>query len=518
MDLATAAEMQKMDHETIELFGFPGIVQMENAGRGATRFFMESFKGACDQKVAVIAGKGNNGGDGFVMARYLSQKGIRVSVYLLSQCAAIDGDAAANLRLLEPLGVPVIEIPDQNAFKAHATSLRHQDIWIDAILGTGLKSKVIGYFKEVIDFMNRLNKPIFAVDIPSGLNSDTGQPWGVCIKAQATATFAFAKIGHVVLPGVVYTGQLKIVNIGIPQHIAKQTAMQHVLITQNTVAELIQPRSQDAHKGDTGHVLIIAGSPGKTGAAAMSATSAMRSGAGLVTLATPKSLNPFLETRILEAMTHPLAETKAGILDETALETIMGLMAEKNCLAIGPGIGTAPETKRLIQKILLASQIAIVIDADGLNCIADNPQILRKLEIPVVLTPHPGEMARLINSTTQTVQQDRIGCARTFARQFGVHLVLKGARTVIAEPDGKIFINPTGNPGMASGGMGDVLTGIIAGFIAQGYAPGDAARAGVYLHGSAGDTLADEYGPYGFLAGDVMNQIPRQIKKLTATI
>lgn len=518
MDLVTAAEMQKMDHETIESFGIPGIVLMENAGRGATRFFLESFKDACDQKVAVIAGRGNNGGDGFVMARYLYQKRIRVSVYLLSQRDAIGGDAAANLRLLEPLGIPVIEIPDQNAFKAHATSLRHQDIWIDAILGTGLKSKVKGYFKEAIDFMNRLNKPIFAVDIPSGLNSDTGQPCGVCIKAQATATFAFAKIGHVVLPGTIYTGQLNIVDIGIPQHIVKQTALQHVLITQNMVAKQIHPRSQDAHKGDTGHVLIVAGSPGKTGAAAMTATSAMRAGAGLATLATPESLNPFLETQILEAMTYPLAETKTGILDETALETIMGLMAKKNCLAIGPGIGTAPETKRLIQKILLVSQIAVVIDADGLNCIADNPQILRGLEIPVVLTPHPGEMARLINSTTQTVQQDRIGCARTFARQFGVHLVLKGARTVIAQPDGKIIINPTGNPGMASGGMGDVLTGIIAGFIAQGYAPGDAALAGVYLHGSAGDTLADEYGPYGFLAGDVMNQIPRQIKKLIASI
>lgn len=518
MYLVTANEMQKMDRSTIESFGLPGRILMENAGRGATQFFLEQFKDAENKKIGVIAGRGNNGGDGFVIARYLAQKGISVTVYLLSERQKVSGDAAANLELLPSLNVPVIEMPDAESFSAHETAMRHEAIWIDAILGTGLQSDVKGFFKDVIDFINQSNKPVFAVDIPSGLNSDTGRPCGTCIRADATATFAFAKTGHFLLPGADYTGNLKIIDIGIPPYIADSVRPLQYLLTPDLIRTVFYPRPSDAHKGHTGHLLVIAGSPGKTGAATMTATSAMRAGAGLVTLGIPASLNPILEIHVTEAMTEPLPETKDGVLGEASFNRIMALLSDKKCLAIGPGIGINPETKTLVQRLLQESKKPMVIDADGLNCLIGCTEILKNFEKPIVLTPHPGEMSRLMGTTAADVQKDRIHCARDFAEKFNVHVVLKGARTVVAHPDGKVFINPTGNPGMASGGMGDVLTGVIAGFIAQGHSPELAAHAGVYLHGAAADSLAKNKGPFGYLATDVMNILPEAIKTLSDNV
>jgi hydroxyethylthiazole kinase-like uncharacterized protein yjeF len=517
MYLVTSTEMREMDRRTTESFGLPGRILMENAGRGATRFFLEHFKDIENKRIGVVAGRGNNGGDGFVMARYLAQKGMRVTVYLLTKNQTVTGDAAANLSLLLPLEIPVIEMPDLESFSSHKTEMRHESIWIDAILGTGLRSDVKGFFREVIDFLNQLNRPVFAVDIPSGLNSDTGRPCGTCIQAHATATFAFGKTGHFILPGAEYTGTLKIIDIGIPPYIAESVKPQQYLLTPDLIRSVFQARSLEIHKGHTGHLLVIAGSPGKTGAAAMTATSAMRVGAGLVTLGIPASLNYILETQVTEVMTEPLPETKEGILGEASFNRIMALLSDKRCLAIGPGIGIAPETKTLVQRLLQESNKPMVIDADGLNCIIGCTEILKNFEKPAVLTPHPGEMARLIGITAADVQKDRIHCARDFAQKFNAHVVLKGARTVVAHPDGSVFINPTGNPGMASGGMGDVLTGIIAGFIAQNHSPELAAHAGVYLHGAAADALSKNKGPFGYLATDVVNALPEAIKMLSGS-
>ena len=514
MYLVNAKEMREMDRQTIESFGIPGRVLMENAGCGATRVLLDKFSELARKRIAIVAGRGNNGGDGFVIARYLAHKGLNVKVFLLAQHTTVKGDAAANLALLASLGVQVIEMPDQIAFIKQKTTLRHQDIWIDAILGTGLDSDVRGYFKEVIDFINSSGKPVFAVDIPSGLNSDTGQPCGICIQAHVTATFAFAKTGHILFPGASYTGKLEIIDIGIPPHIADDVAPKQYLLTPDLVQAAYKPRPPDIHKGRTGHLLVISGSPGKTGAAAMTAMSAVRAGAGLVTLGIPKSLNPVLETQVIEAMTWPLSETLDGVLDETSFDQIMNLLSDKNCLAIGPGIGQAEETKNLVQRLIQESPVAVVMDADAINNFADNAKILKKCKIPIILTPHPGEMARLINSTPREIQEDRINCARDFAVKYNVHLVLKGAATVIAHPDGRVFINPTGNSGMASGGMGDVLTGVIAGFVTQGYSLESAAHIGVYLHGAAADTLCQSVAPFGYLATEVINAIPSQIKCL----
>ncbi len=514
MYLVTASEIQQMDRETIESFGIPGRVLMENAGLGATRVLLDQFDDIVNKNVGVIAGRGNNGGDGFVIARCLAQKGSEVTVYLLSESAGVKGDAAANLKLLAPLNVHVVEIPDEQSFLAHKTGMLHQEIWIDALLGTGLKSDVKGYFKKIIEFINALGKPVFSVDIPSGLNSDTGQICGACIRAQATATFAFAKTGHILFPGAECTGYLEIIDIGIPDHIAKSIRPKQHLLTPERIRSYFRPRIHDAHKGTTGHVLVVSGSVGKTGAAAMTAMSAMRAGAGLVTLAIPESLNPVLETQVLEAMTYPLPETENGIIGESSFDKIMDLLSGKKCLAIGPGLGEAAETKKLVHRIIKESPVTIVLDADGLNNIAGSTEILKKAKAPLILTPHPGEMARLIDSTAGSVQKDRITCARKFAEKFNVHIILKGAKTIIAHPEGNIFINPTGNPGMASGGMGDVLTGIIAGLVAQGLSPESATHTGVYLHGAAADMLAEKIGPFGYLSTEVMNAIPSQIKKL----
>ena len=516
MYLVTAKEMQEMDSMTIESFGLPGRVLMENAGKGAACFFCENFSGSGKKKVGVFAGRGNNGGDGFVIARYIAENGFNVTVYLLAEKGKVKGDAKANLDLLVPLNIPVIEIIDKACFLNHKASMIHQDIWIDAILGTGLQSDIKGFFKIIIEFINSFKKPVFAVDIPSGLNSETGNPCGVSIKADATATFAFAKTGHLLFPGAACTGKLKIIDIGIPSYIVEQVGPQQYLLTRDYIKNFIIKRSVDAHKGDAGHLLVIAGSVGKTGAAALTATSAMRAGAGLVSLAVPDSLNIILEGLVLESMTHILPESQAGVLDMRSFEKVMELLSNKKCLALGPGLGTNVKTKEFVCRVISESSVPVIIDADGLNNLVGNLEILQKINVPVILTPHPGEMARLIGESSNKINQDRIGYARKFAVRYNVYLVLKGARTVIANPDGMVYLNSTGNSGMASGGMGDVLTGIIAGLVTQGYSPEIAAQAGVYLHGDTADELFDIKGPVGYLASEVMASIPFAFARISS--
>jgi ADP-dependent NAD(P)H-hydrate dehydratase / NAD(P)H-hydrate epimerase len=511
MYLVTAAEMQQMDGETIRSFGIPGRVLMESAGRGATRVLFDKFPAVQNKRLAILAGRGNNGGDGFVVARYAAQRGVDVVVYLLSAADRVSGDARANLELLPPLNVPVVEIPDAQGLADHQTAMAHHDFWVDAVFGTGLNSDLKGHYREAIDLINSFGRPVLAIDIPSGINADNGQICGSCIRAAATATFAFPKIGHLVFPGKQHTGSLEIIDIGIPPHIADATAPRQRLTTPAEITRSLVRRAPDAHKGSAGHLLVIAGSTGKTGAAVMTCEAAMRTGAGLVSLGAPRSLNTVLETMLVEVMTAPLPETGGGSLSPEACDEIDRLLPGKRCLAIGPGLGPAAETGQLVRRLLRKCEIPMVIDADGLNHIAGEDGLLEKLRAPAVITPHPGEMARLTGHTTTRVQHDRVGCARELATATGTIVVLKGAGTVIAAPDGQVHVNPTGNPGMAAGGMGDVLTGVIAGLITQGYSPEMAAVTGAYLHGAAADALADAGTPTGYLATDVLDQIPEQL-------
>ncbi len=518
MYLVTAEEMRAMDRNTIESFGVPGRVLMENAGRGATRAMLKYFPDIRDKHVGVVAGRGNNGGDGFVIARYLFQRGVRVKVFLLAERSAVKGDAAANLDLLYKLNAPVIEIPDASAMSSQKIALMHQQVWVDAILGTGLNSEVKGYFREVIAFLNGSGKPVFSVDIPSGLNSDTGQPMGECIRATATATFAYAKTGHCIYPGAELTGKLTVVDIGIPPYVADKEEPRQYLMTQKDMRRLLTRRSPDAHKGSAGSLLVVAGSTGKSGAAAMTALAAMRTGAGLVTAAVPETIHASLETLLTEAMTFPLPDEGQGTLGMAAFDAVMEQLDKKQCLALGPGMGHTGGARSLTAAIVKESRTPVVVDADGLNCLAGQTDMLKSVEIPVVLTPHPGEMSRLTGLSVADIQKNRIACSREFAQETGTHVVLKGAATVIAHPDGTVYINQTGNPGMASGGMGDILTGIIAGLVTQGYPCEIAARLGVYIHGAAADMLSKETGPVGYLAGDLIEAIPQTQARLIGVV
>jgi NAD(P)H-hydrate epimerase len=514
MYLVTAKEMQQMDQATIQEIGIPGRILMENAGAGAFRFMCRVFPDLLDSKVAVIAGRGNNGGDGFVIARHLFQKDIAVKVFLLSAVDKVQGDARANLDLLFALGIPVIEVPDENSLRKQKAALRKYDLYVDAILGTGLKSDVRGHYRKVISFLNALDQPVFSVDIPSGLNADNGQICGNSIEATATATFAFPKIGHAVYPGAELTGALDIVEIGVPKKVVHQVQPRQFLLQKEMVASMLRKRDPNTHKGQTGHILVVAGAPGKTGAAAMAATTAMRVGAGLVTLGVPEGLHAVIEPQVTEVMTYALPQTTDGMLDELGLDAVLKLATDKRCLVMGPGIGTAEETKALMWGLILANKLPLVIDADGLNILSEQINTLKPRRYPLILTPHPGEMGRLCGLSAADIQKNRIDHARSLATQLGAHVVLKGARTVMAHPDGSVFINPSGNSGMASGGMGDVLTGAIAGYIAQGYDPKNAIHLGVYLHGAAADHLCQHKGPFGYLATEVMNQLPEQIRNL----
>lgn len=513
MIVVTAAEMQAMDRKTIEEIGIPGRVLMENAGRGAARCFLELIYTTGQGRVGVLAGQGNNGGDGFVIARCLAQRQVDVKVFLLATRDKVQGDAAANLHLLAALNVPVVEIPDAQSFAAQQGHMRHFHYWIDAIFGTGLNTDVRGHFKDVIQFINDRERPVLAVDIPSGLNSDTGQVCGVCIRAAATATFGHLKIGHLVHPGADHCGRMALIDIGIPPLVTAGVGARQHLITSALVKGWLPRRRTDTHKGHTGHLLVVAGATGKTGAAAMSATSALRTGAGLVTLAIPESLNAILETQVIEAMTLPLADDGQGVLPAAAFDAVAQAAGGKSCVALGPGMGTALTTRTLVHRMVKELQLPMVIDADGLNNLAGHLELLAQRGAATVLTPHPGEMARLTGQAIPAIQADRVAAVRALARQCRVHVILKGARSLVSDPEGRVWINPTGNTGMASGGMGDVLTGAVAGLLAQGLAAAEAAKVAVYLHGLAADLLCARM-PWGFLATEVMDTLPAAIQRV----
>ncbi len=507
-----------MDRYTIEEYGIPGRVLMENAGRGAVDFLMEQFQPTQTTRVAVVAGRGNNGGDGWVMARYLMEKQIPVTVYLLSERNRVTGDARANMELVETLlhhypDCTIQQITDAKGLDKARTGLVHHDLFVDAAFGTGLNSDVRGFFKEVITCINQTGKPVFAVDIPSGLNADTGAVCGVCIKACATATFAFAKIGHILYPGNEYTGRLRVVDIGIPDFTAQNQGIRFKVLEKTAIRKLLTPRPFNSHKGTFGHLLILSGSPGKTGAAALCANAAKRIGTGLVTLGVPEQINPVVEPMVVEPMTVPLPQTTSGTLSAGGLDDILALAETRQALALGPGLGTDPDTRKLVTALVKQCPVPLILDADAVNCMAENPDGLLSRTSPAVLTPHPGEMARLAGISTSEVQADRTGTARRFARKFNVILVLKGAQTLIAQPDGRLFLCLAGNPGMATGGMGDVLTGMIAGLAAQGMTLENAAMAGVFIHGMCGDLLADRVGGFGFLASDMIQAVPEVIHR-----
>ena len=514
MFIVTAQEMASLDRQTIEEIGIPGIVLMENAGRGAAAFFQEVLPDLLNRRITVLAGSGNNAGDGFVLARLFWLKDADVRVICLCSPDRLKGDALTNFRIMEKLGIPVYVWDEQADFEQQWPWIEESDVLIDAILGTGLQSEVHGLFRTVIEAVNALSVPILAVDVPSGLDASSGKIMGAAIHALATATFGLPKVGQVLAPGEDHVGRLGVVDIGIPAQVVESSGIRRWWLDEELTSSWLQARDPATHKGHAGHVAAWAGSPGKTGAAALLCQGAGRVGAGLVTLFVPSSLNAILETKLTEAMTYPLAETSAQCVSRTALTEILKQLEGKQAFALGPGISVHPEVRALVQDLVAQCPCPMVLDADALTAMADDVERFTQTNAPLVLTPHPGEMARLLDDTTAAVQQRRLEVTGEFSRRYGVTLVLKGHRTIIAAPDGRLAINSSGNPAMASGGMGDVLTGMIAGFLAQGFEPFQAACLGVYVHGAAADRSLGDVASRGLLASDLLAEIPRVIGQL----
>jgi hydroxyethylthiazole kinase-like uncharacterized protein yjeF len=511
MKITTAEEMRAIDRVTTERFGVPSLTLMETAGGAVARFILKHYPEA--NRVAVICGKGNNGGDGFVVARKMHRAGRVVEVLLLASRTELKGDALAMFERLPLRPVEVTSLQDLEAESSR--SLANCDLIVDAILGTGFRPPVTGLYADAIAAMNRSDKPVVAIDIPSGADSDAMSPQsGVGIaRADAIVTFTAPRPAHVF--GNLTRGPVLVAPIGSPPE-AIVSSLNLEVTTPRDFATLLAPRPRDSNKGMYGHALIVGGSFGKSGAAAMAGMAALRAGAGLSTVATPARVLTSVASFAAELMTEPLAETAAGSIAMAAAESgrFTDLAKPMTVVAIGPGLGRDPETVQFVHEAMQQTKVPLVLDADGLNAFEGKTTLLDGSLRPMVLTPHPGEMSRLAGISIKAVQADRVNIARSFARYHHLVLVLKGNRTVIGLPDGSAWVNPTGNPGMATGGTGDILTGMTAGVIAQ--MPKDytrAAIAAVYLHGLAGDVAAERMGEHSLLATDLLNGLPEAFRR-----
>ncbi len=516
--VSTAKEMQGIDRTTIRMHGVAGTLLMERAGGECVKKINSIYfqgignrdKGTTTQrKIIVLAGGGNNGGDGYVIARLLKEDGRDVRVFSAVPAAKLKGDARTMYEAAKKIGVEIL--PVRKFLTGHASRITRHGLIVDALLGTGLSKDVRAPLSDVIKKINRISSSVLSVDIPSGISSDTGQVMGVAVKADHTVTFGLLKRGHLLYPGADHAGELFIADIGFPKRLLRDKKIRVNLFQREDATRFIPKRPKHSHKGIYGHVLIIAGSRGKTGAALMAAKACLRTGAGLVTIGVPDSLVDVLQRRVTEEMILPLPDQGDGTLSINAAADILQFLKDgKKVLAIGPGLSCDSEISELVAELIKGSKVPILIDADGLNAIAGKTAILKKSKAPVILTPHPGEMQRLLGQ--QTADADSISTAVSFAKKTGTYLVLKGAPTVTATPDGEAFINSSGNPGMATAGTGDVLTGMISALLAQGLNPKNASILGVYMHGHAGDIAAKKKGEHSLIASDIIKAIPSVFK------
>ena len=513
MKVVTSQQMREIDRKAIEENNLSGLALMENAGLRIFQNLKNIYPNLKLKKIIIFSGSGNNGGDGFVVARHLYDYGVKAKVFFLAPFNKIKGEAGENLNIIDRMGVELIELEAEKLEEIGGT-IQNSDLIIDAILGTGLQGKLTGLKAKIIDLINVAGKEVVAIDVPSGLNADTGKIEGSCIKATHTITLALPKIGLLLFPGASYAGKVTVGDIGIPSYLLKNNKIKTNMVTQEIVKSLLPFRATYSHKGSFGKVLILAGSVGMTGAAYLASEAAMKSGTGIVVLGIPRSLNPIMEVKLTEVMTLPLAETKKQSLGEDAEETILKLMKDFSVLGIGPGISRQLETQRLVRKIIEKSTMPLVVDADAIYALHEDTNILKKAEVPLIITPHPGEMAKLINKDIDYILDDQLDITREIAQKFGIVVVLKGARTIIANKEGEVYIIVGDNSGMATGGSGDVLTGIICSLIAQGTDNFSAAITGVYIHSLAGNLARDIKGERGMIAGDILSQVPQAFLNL----
>jgi len=518
LEILTGTQMRSVDRRAIDERGIPSLTLMEAAGRGVSEAILEEFDETARRSTVVLCGKGHNGGDGLVAARHLAGSGVPVRVLLFADARSIEGDTAASLDTARSSGIEIATILDEAGWQRERLALDRAGILVDALLGTGTRGATRGLLARVIEDLGRARPPILAIDVPSGVDADRAEVDGPAVHATRTYTLCRPKLALVLDPAALYAGTWRVLPIGIPDDVVEAEQADLEWVDADAVRALVPPRRKDSHKGTYGHLLAVAGARGRAGAAVLVARGALRSGVGLVTVATPASSLPVVAGQQAEMMTEPLGETRSGAMSRSAARTVARLAAERDALAIGPGLGTSVDTRAAVLEILAQCARPTVVDADALNAIAAAGRRgldrLRSRGPGLVLTPHPGEAARLLGIPTDEIQRDRLPAAREIARRGGAVVVLKGHRTIVAHPDGRASFNGSGNPGLATAGSGDVLTGVVGALLARGLTPQDAARAAVFLHGDAGDRVAAERGPDGLIASDIADQLPAAIAAL----
>lgn len=505
VEILTGSQMREADRRAIGGMGIPGILLMENAGRAVADALLDDYPEATRVGVAVVCGKGNNGGDGFVAARRLLERGVAAHVVVLASTADLKGDAATACESARDSGVVVHEAPDAAGWVRQRDRVLARGIVLDAMLGTGVTGGARGLVAKGIDDLARAGARIVSIDLPSGVDADSGAVEGPAVRAERTYTLARPKAGLVLGDAAALAGAWRVLDIGIPDEAIGSTDLEWLDAV--AVRSLVPRRALESHKGTYGHLLVVAGSRGKPGAAVLCARGALRSGVGLVTVATGREAQPLVAVQQAEVMTEAASSAPAALK----------LLATRDALAIGPGLGTTAAARALVEGTLKGRKVPAVLDADGLNAFAKEKKKALRLRAgrhPLVITPHPGEAGRLLGCSAAEIQADRPGAARRLAAATGAVVVLKGHRTVVADPGGALSFNASGNPGMASGGTGDVLTGAIGAFLSRGLGARDAARLGVFAHGDAGDRAAEVRGQEGMIATDLLEALPEALRAL----
>jgi NAD(P)H-hydrate epimerase len=522
MKILTASEMAEVDRRATADYGMPSIVLMENAGRSVAQAILEARPDVVSGKLLIVCGKGNNGGDGMVAARHLEAAGARPEIVLVGDPAQLSGDARASWRAIRKMGLPVHVLAEARGRAARLRKLERADVLVDALFGTGLTRPLGRPLGPVVDWINGSGAFVVAVDLPSGVRADSGEDPRLAVRADLTVTFAALKPALVLPPACGRAGRVVVATIGAPRALVESPEHRMELVDAGAARRMLPPRPLGSHKGDFGNVQVVAGSRGKSGAALMTGLAALRAGAGLVTVWLPERLHGEVVGKVPELMTGLLPETEAGSADAAGAEKVLAALEGADAVAIGPGLTVEPSTRRLVRHLVRASPVPVVLDADGINAFAgDAAALANDARQPIVITPHPGEMARLVGTTVAAVERDRVATARDFAQTRRVFTILKGYRTIVASPGGRVLVNSTGNPGMATAGSGDVLTGIVARFAAvwrrrsRGRDPeslADALAAAVYLHGLAGDLAASDKGMESMIATDLLPHLPEAFK------
>ncbi len=510
MEILSGEQMRRVDRRAIETLGIPSLELMENAGRGIADALVRDYPTASSGPVLILCGKGNNGGDGLVCARHLLTHGIRAKVLVLAGLGTLTGDAAANLRAADGAGIAIVEVSALDVWDREKTVLDDAPLVIDAMLGTGVQGGARGLPAKVIEDLNASSSTVVSVDLPSGADADSPALEGATVRADGTYTLCRPKIALIAGPAAERAGRWRVIPIGIPDEAVQAEGSILEWIDRSSMAGLLPARSADSHKGTYGHLLAVAGSRDKSGAAVLVGRGALRAGAGLVTVATAVSAQARVAVQQAELMTEPLAEIDEGALAESAADRVLKLATATTAVAIGPGLGRAEETVAAVRRILEATPGPVVVDADGLYR-ADPATLAGR-----IITPHPGEAARLLGASTAEVQADRLEAARGLVRLTDAIVILKGHRSIVAAPDGKLAINSNGNPGMATAGTGDVLTGILGAFLARGLERWDAARLAVFVHGRAGDRASRRSGHEGLIASDLVTEVAGSLVELAA--